>query len=368
MNVRPAQPFRLSRYAHLALGSSLLLASTTITLPASADLLGTVAPARNFDMSHWKLTLPVNSSGSSSGSAAEISSATLTGGSGYQSSWFRTQSDGGLVFTAPVKGATTSGSSYPRSELREQMVTGSDRSNWTSASEAVMDARLVINNVPKSTGKIVIGQIHGYDAAPLVKLRYFRNSSGVGRLDALVKATPSSSSDVSYPLSTNLPLGSNFTYNITVSDGVLSMSVNGATPKRHVIDASWAGIGLYFKAGVYTQASGSSTSDIGRTTFYRLAISHPENDLAVTTTSLPAGEAGGSYTQVLDSTAGAGSRSWSLASGRLPEGLSLQESTGIISGTLPSSVSSSRDPSFVVLVNDTSGASAAQLLNLTITP
>jgi len=365
MNASAQPTRRRPRHAALGVGMALLLA---LGSPATrADLSGSVAPSGNFDMSHWKLTLPVNSSGSSSGSAAEISSSSLV--SGYKSSWFQTQSsDGGLVFTAPVKGATTSGSDYPRSELREQMVTGSDRSNWTSASEAVMDARLSINKLPSSTRKIVIGQIHGYDAPPLVKLRYFMSSSGVGRLDALVKATPSSSSDVSYPLSTNLPLNSKFTYNITVSGGVLLMSVNGATPTRHVIDASWAGIGLYYKAGVYTQASGTSTSDYGRTTFYRLAISHPQNGLAVTTASLPTGTLGGSYTQVLESTAGAGNRTWSLASGRLPAGLSLQASTGIITGTLPTSVSSSRDPSVVVLVTDTTGASAARLLNLPINP
>jgi len=364
MDVRAPQPPRSLCFHAMGIAASVLM---TLATPAlHADLLGTVAPAGNFDMSHWKLTLPVNSTGGSSGSAAEISSTSLV--SGYTSTWFRTQSDGGMVFTAPVKGATTSGSSYPRSELREQMVTGSDRINWTSTSEAVMDARLAINNVPSSTGKVVVGQIHGVDAAPLVKLRYFRSSSGVGRLDALVKPTPTSTSDVSYPLSTNLPLNTRFTYNITVSGGVLSMSVNGGTPQRHVISSEWAGIGFYYKAGVYTQASGTSTSDGGRTTFYRLAISHPQNGLAVTTASLPAGNLGGRYTQVLESTAGAGNRSWSLASGRLPAGLTLQASTGIITGTLPTSVSSTRDPSFVVLVTDTTGASAARLLNLPINP
>lgn len=363
MDTRESQLLCSFRPRVLGVAMSMLMALAAPVL--HADLLGTVPPAGNFDMSHWKLTLPIDSSGNRSGKAAEISSAQLA--SGYNSTWFKTQSDGGMVFTAPILGATTPGSSYPRSELREQIVTGSSSINWYTTSESVMEARVAVNRLPSAAKKVVIGQIHGYDAPPLLKLRYAIASNGLGRLDALVKPTPTGN-DITYPLSTNLPLNSTFTYKVTLSRGVLSMSLNGGTPQRHVLDSSWAGIGLYFKAGMYLLVNGTSTSDYGRATFYRLAISHPENGLAVTTASLPAGNLGGSYTQVLDSTAGAGNRSWSLASGRLPAGLTLQASTGIITGTLPTSVSSTRDPSFVVLVTDTTGASAARLLNLPINP
>ena len=62
-----------------------------------------VAPSGNVDLSNWKLILPVDSSGTTSDTAAEISNL-----SGYQNSrYFYTGSNGAMVFEAPVDGATT---------------------------------------------------------------------------------------------------------------------------------------------------------------------------------------------------------------------------------------------------------------------
>ena len=53
----------------------------------------------------------------------------------------------------------------------------------------------------------------------------------------------------------------------------------------------------------------------------------------VTTTSLPSGTQGSAYTSSLTATGGSGVYTWSLKSGTLPAGLSLNASTGEISGT-----------------------------------
>jgi Putative Ig domain len=52
----------------------------------------------------------------------------------------------------------------------------------------------------------------------------------------------------------------------------------------------------------------------------------------VTTTSLPSGTQGTAYTTSLAATGGSGAYTWSLKSGGLPSGLSLNASTGVISG------------------------------------
>ncbi len=55
--------------------------------------------------------------------------------------------------------------------------------------------------------------------------------------------------------------------------------------------------------------------------------------LAITTTSLPSGVIGSAYTATLQSLGGTGAITWSLATGTLPAGLTLNATTGVITGT-----------------------------------
>src|SRR5688572_3447016 len=113
-----------------------------------------------FNLINWKLTIPVDSSGGISGSAVEITKLT-----GYESAYFYDAPDGAMVFTVAADGATTSGSKYPRSELREMK--GSEKAAWNLTEGGTMTATLKIDQVPKTTtgspGKIIVGQIHGQD-------------------------------------------------------------------------------------------------------------------------------------------------------------------------------------------------------------
>lgn len=59
----------------------------------------------------------------------------------------------------------------------------------------------------------------------------------------------------------------------------------------------------------------------------------PVAPLAVTTTSLPDATAGQPYTATLDADGGVAPYGWSVSSGSLPAGLTLDASTGVISGT-----------------------------------
>ncbi|WP_433966273.1 Ig domain-containing protein [Tunturiibacter gelidiferens] len=55
--------------------------------------------------------------------------------------------------------------------------------------------------------------------------------------------------------------------------------------------------------------------------------------LAITTTSVPSGTQGTTYSTALLATGGTTPYSWSITSGSLPAGLSLSAGTGVISGT-----------------------------------
>jgi hypothetical protein len=84
--------------------------------------------------------------------------------------------------------------------------------------------------------------------------------------------------------------------------------------------------------------------------------------LSVTTTSLSSGIVNAPYSTPLAAVGGAPPYTWSIASGSLPQGLSLNASTGIISGTPPATGTSS----FTVQANDSATQSAQQALSISI--
>ena len=65
----------------------------------------------------------------------------------------------GVVFTANAGGVTTSGSSYPRSELRE--MTGSKLASWTNTHGThTLTVRQAVTTLPKAKPDVVTAQIH----------------------------------------------------------------------------------------------------------------------------------------------------------------------------------------------------------------
>lgn len=241
---------------------------------ASAHALDAAqTPSGSVALGHWKLTLPVDGQGGKRGEAAEIPAAMLSGG--YHSIWFQPRNDGSLEFWAPLDGATTDGSDYPRSELREMRNADDDNVNWSLGGHALLKANCEVLGVPASNGKIVIGQIHAFDGPPLVKLRYqYSPSARSGRLDALVNVKPSDAGSTAYPLAADLPMRTAFDYRIEVDGNTLILRAADNTVVRLPIDAAWRAYRFYFKAGVYVQANGRSALDGGRVRFHSLGISH----------------------------------------------------------------------------------------------
>jgi hypothetical protein len=89
----------------------------------------------------------------------------------------------------------------------------------------------------------------------------------------------------------------------------------------------------------------------------------PPPSPSITTTSLPAGTVGQPYNQTLQAAGGTGGLTWSIVAGNLPTGLSLNQTTGVISGTplVPDGTSS-----FTVRVSDAAGQDDTQALSITI--
>ncbi|MFK7905062.1 MAG: polysaccharide lyase family 7 protein [Chitinophagales bacterium] len=114
----------------------------------------------NIDLNNWKVTLPV-------GNPTEVAPPAILDYANNETLkpfMYNDTADGSLVFyTYP--GASTANSSYSRTELREQMVPGSNSTNWTFAQGANMRGTLAMSEISTDSDnrfhRTIIMQIHG---------------------------------------------------------------------------------------------------------------------------------------------------------------------------------------------------------------
>ena len=145
--------------------------------------------------------------------------------------------------------------------------------------------------------------------------------------------------------------GGNGTYTWSASGlpAGLSISTGGTISGTPTVTAT---------ANVTVTASdtGSPTRSGSRT--LTLTVAAP---LAITTTTLNNATLGLAYSATLAATGGSGTRTWSIAAGSLPSGISLA-TTGVLSGT----PTANGTASFTVRVADGFGRSATRALSLTV--
>jgi Ca2+-binding RTX toxin-like protein len=232
-----------------------------------------------FDLSpsKWKITLPVDSSGKISGTAVEIKNLV-----GYEhSSYFYDAPDKSMVFRAMADGATTSGSKYARTELRE--MNGSDRAAWKLSQGGTMTATLKVDSVPSRSdgepGRLIVGQIHGADKE-LVRLyyeggkMYFMNDQA-GPKNTETKFTFKNASGQE----PNISLGEKFSYMIDAEGSKLTVKIFADGQEYtsiSTINSVWQSDTFYFKAGVYLGVNETQGSGWGQTSFYGLDFSHTD--------------------------------------------------------------------------------------------
>jgi Leucine-rich repeat (LRR) protein len=146
--------------------------------------------------------------------------------------------------------------------------------------------------------------------------------------------------------------GGDSSYTWSVVSGSLPPGLN-LTASSGLILGTPVGLGSTFIVQV---ASGDGQIDTQQLTIDVYDV------LSVTTMSLPAGATGFAYGEALTATGGDGSYIWSVTVGSLPTGLSLVDSTGIISGT-PSAEGSD---TFTVQVASGDGQTASQRLSIAV--
>jgi hypothetical protein len=221
--------------------------------PANAAL-----PSEILNLTNWKLTLPVDTS--HPGKPDEILQPELCT---FQDGYFHTNATcDGVVFQAPCGGATTSGSGYPRSELREMTGNGQAEASWsTSSGTHTMVTTQAITHLPVVKPQVVAGQIHG----PSDDLTVFRLEGQHLFIDLNGTAGPT--------LTTQYKLGDIFTVAFVAHNGGVDYYYNGQFIYTYKISAS----GCYFKTGCYTQSNtskGDAATAYGEVVVYGVSVTH----------------------------------------------------------------------------------------------
>ncbi len=195
-------------------------------------------PAQVLHLTNWKITMPYDND--SDGRADEIKPPAIAtfADPNY---FFVSPARNSVIFRAHAGGATTSGSGYPRSELRERVANGSVDISWSSSTgihTMFIDQR--VNHLPVQKPHIVVGQIHGGgDDVTVFRLEGTKLFIDLNGNDGPV-------------LTNNYQLGTRFTVKFVVQNDQVKYYYNGnLVPFTYNKSIN----GGYFKAGAYTQSS-----------------------------------------------------------------------------------------------------------------
>ncbi len=218
------------------------------------------APSQLIDLSNWYVTLPTDNDGN--GRADEIHQPSLAGFS-VAHYFMLNDARNGIIFQAHAGGATTSGSHYPRSELREMADNGTVKAAWSNTSGShSMTVTEAITHLPSAKPEVVAAQIHdANDDVIMIRLE--------GRRLFVESDDGKNSGD----LDTAYTLGTTFTVRILAENGHIYVSYNGVAK----VDLARSGSGFYFKAGCYTQSNttkGDSGDAYGQVIMYGLSVTH----------------------------------------------------------------------------------------------
>lgn len=143
-----------------------------------------------------------------------------------------------------------------------------------------------------------------------------------------------------------------YTWSITVGTLPSGLSIGSSTG---VISGTPANTGT-------TTITVKVTDSLGGTATKELSITIVSLPTIATGSPLPGGEVGVAYSKTLGASGGTDTYTWSITAGTLPDGLSLESSTGLISGT-PTTAGTT---TVTVEVTDSLGGTATKELSITI--
>ena len=172
-----------------------------------------------------------------------------------------------MEFKANVGGATTTGSNYPRSELREMADFGTTKASWsTTVGVNTMSLTESVNHLPQTKPQVVFAQIHN-SSQDLV----LAEISGIGGHNRLY--VNHDGQQYGNDLADNYKLGTKFNLKIVATGGFVDVYYNGVGRVHQQLTDS----GDYFKAGCYTQSNlttGDTASAYGEVDIYKIKVTH----------------------------------------------------------------------------------------------
>lgn len=196
-----------------------------------------VLPGKILNLTNWKLTLPVNTGNKANPDEVKQPALNTYTNPDY---FYTNKTSDAVTFRSTVDGFTTTGSNFPRSELREMTDNGTRSASWSSSAGThtlFIDQR--ITHLPAVRKHIVCGQIHDSDKYIL----FFRLED-----DQLLISVNGGDRDV---LDSHYVLGTRFTVKLVVNNDQTQVYYNNKLmyTYRTVFNVA------YFKAGAYVQSS-----------------------------------------------------------------------------------------------------------------
>lgn len=212
-------------------------------------------PGEVFDLANWYLTLPT-------GTPEHPDTVHQPDLATYSSPFFRLDdSRTGVVFTANAGGATTKGSKYPRSELRE--MAGTQEASWSNVTGThTLSLHGAVLSLPPVKPEVVVAQIHDEDDDVLLVR--------VEEDELLVEWDDGDSQAILDPA---YRLGAAYDLRIVAMRGRVEVYLGG----ERKAEIPRSGSGWYFKAGCYLQSNvdrGDAADAVSEVVISQLTVSH----------------------------------------------------------------------------------------------
>ena len=250
------------------------------------------------DLTHWKVTTPAGD-GKKPKEVAPPEIFNYATNKDLIPYMYNDSTRGALVFYAYPSKATTLNTKYSRSELREQMVSGSNTKNWTFKDGGRMKGKLAIDEISRDKKgkyhKTIIMQIHGRltneqrdligeddnNAPPILKI-YWKDGKIRVKTKILknLNATETEllhedawGDDEGFTFKEKVGF-KKFTLEVKVSKGKMVIVLNNNEFKvyENVHMEKWGIFENYFKAGNYFQTRDEGA--FAKVRYYNLEVTH----------------------------------------------------------------------------------------------
>ncbi|MEI6865347.1 polysaccharide lyase family 7 protein [Flavicella sp.] len=251
------------------------------------------------DLSHWKVTIPAGNGKGKTISVEPPEILDYATNEVLKPYMYNDSAVGAIVFHAMPTNSTTANTKYSRSELREQMVPGSNHVNWTFKQGGYMKGKLAMKETTRDSEgkyhKTIIMQIHGRltneqryligqkdnNAPPILKIYW---DKGKVRIKTKVlKNLNATYEEMLHKDAWGDDAGFNFEQEVgfrkfilevKVSEGkmVIILNKNEYKVYENIHMEKWGIFENYFKAGNYFQSRDEGA--YSKIKYYELEVSH----------------------------------------------------------------------------------------------